>query len=94
MVAASGTVILVNGAAQSSGCSWFRPRCSRRGRALYFGSIAAMHVALAAFAVWRRNVRTLVPAEDKTRFVGAPPQAADRAACAPAAAAGGPGAPK
>ncbi len=95
MVAASGTVILVNGAGAVVGPLVVSAAMQSAGPGAYFGSIAAMHVALAAFAVWRKKRAHPVPAEDKTRFVGAPPQAAPTGRlAAPAAAAGGPGAPK
>jgi MFS family permease len=76
MVAASGTVILLNGVGAVVGPLVVSAAMQAAGSGAYFGALAAMHLALAAYAVWRQRRVLPIPARDKARFVGAPPQAA------------------
>jgi MFS family permease len=76
MVAASGTVILINGAGSVLGPPLVSAAMQLSGPGAYFGGLVAMHVALALFAVWRKGRAPAVSADAKGRFVGAPPQAA------------------
>jgi MFS family permease len=89
MVAASGTVILLNGAGAVAGPLVVSAAMQAVGSGAYFASLAAMHLVLATYAVWRKRRTQPVAASDKARFVGAPPQAAPtgRLAAPPAAGA-------
>jgi hypothetical protein len=75
MVAASGTIILVNGAGAALGPLAAGAAMQAAGPEAYFGFLAAVHAALAFYALWRKGRRAAVPSEDKARFVGAQPQA-------------------
>jgi len=76
MVAASGTVILINGAGSVVGPLLVSAAMQFTGPGAYFAAIAVMHGGLALFALWRRQRSPAIPADAKGRFVGAPPQAA------------------
>lgn len=76
MVAASGTVILINGAGAVAGPVLVSAAMQAVGAGAYFGALAVLHAALAAFALWRKRVVAPIPAEAKAPFAGAPPQAA------------------
>lgn len=76
MVAASGTVILVNGAGAVVGPLLVSGAMQLTGAGAYFGGLAALHLLLAGYALWRRQRVAPIPAEEKAPFVGAPPQAA------------------
>lgn len=75
MVAASSTLILVNGTGAVAGPVIVAAAMQWGGANGYFVALAAMHLVLAAYAVWRKGRRAPVPSEDKTPFVGAQPQA-------------------
>jgi MFS family permease len=76
MVAASGTIILLNGAGAVAGPLLVAAAMQSAGPSAYFASAVALHVAFAGFAMWRKSHVRAVPAEEKARFVGAPPQVA------------------
>jgi MFS family permease len=76
MVAASGTIILVNGVGAILGPVAVSAAMQATGPAAYFASAAIMHVAFASFAFWRTGRTRPVPSEEKGPFVGAPPQVA------------------
>lgn len=76
MVAASGTVILINGAGAVAGPLVVAAAMQLAGPGAYFGAIAALHVLLAGFALRRMRVTAPIPAEAKAPFAAAPPQAA------------------
>jgi len=76
MVAASGSIILLNGAGAVLGPLLVAAAMQATGPSAYFASGAAMHAAFAVFAFWRKGRTGAVPVEIKPRFVGAPPQAA------------------
>jgi MFS family permease len=76
MVAASGTVILINGAGSVLGPPLVSTAMQLTGPGAYFASLAAMHAGLALFTLWRKGRAPAVPAGAKGRFVGAAPQAA------------------
>jgi MFS family permease len=76
MVAASGTVILINGAGAVAGPLLVAAAMQAVGPGAYFGAIALLHVALAGFALLRMRVTAPIPAEEKAPFSAAPPQAA------------------
>ena len=60
----AGGPLLVSGAMEI-----FGPRA-------FFASVAVLHASFALYAVWRKGRVHAVPAIDKGRFVGAPPQVA------------------
>jgi MYXO-CTERM domain-containing protein len=76
MVAASGTVILLNGVGAVAGPLVVSSAMQATGPGAYFGTLGLLHVALGGYALWRRRRTQPVAARDKGRFVGAPPQAA------------------
>jgi MFS family permease len=76
MVAASATVLLVNGLGSVVGPLIVSGAMELTGPGGFFASAAAMHAAFACYAAWRRRRGMPVPAEAKVRFVGAAPQAA------------------
>jgi MFS family permease len=76
MVAASGTVILVNGAGAVLGPLTVSVAMQLAGPGAYFAAIAALHVVLALFAWWRKRRGRPVASADKTPFAGASPQSA------------------
>jgi MFS family permease len=55
MVAASGTVILVNGAGAVAGPLVVSAAMQAVGPAGYFGGLAALHAVLAVFTLWRKR---------------------------------------
>lgn len=75
MVAASGTLILVNGLGAVFAPIAVGTAMQWSGDAAYFGALAAMHVGFAAYAVWRKTRTLPVPSEDKSPFVAREPQA-------------------
>jgi MFS family permease len=76
MVAASGTIILINGSGAVLGPVIVSAAMQTLGPMAYFGSATALHLAFAAFALWRKGHSRPVPAADKARFAAAPPQIA------------------
>jgi MFS family permease len=76
MVAASGVVILMNGAGAVAGPVVIASLMSRFGPAAYFWSLAVLVGGLALYAIWRKGQRPAVAAGHKVRFVTTQPQAA------------------
>ena len=76
MVAASGSIILLNGVGAVLGPLIVAAAMQAAGVAAYFGSAIVVHVVFAAFTMWRQRRSSAVSSEDKARFVGAPPQVA------------------
>jgi MFS family permease len=76
MVAASGSIILLNGVGAVFGPLIVAAAMQGTGVAAYFGSAIVVHMVFAALALWRKRRSSAVPSEDKARFVGAPPQVA------------------
>jgi MFS family permease len=75
MVAASGTLILVNGAGAVLGPISVAAAMQSSGPEAYFASLVIMHLAFTAYALWRKGRRGPVPGDEKTPFVVAQPQA-------------------
>jgi MFS family permease len=75
MVAASGTLILVNGAGAMLAPLVIAAAMQLRGENAYFVSLAIIHFAFAAYALWRKRRRGPIPAEEKSAFVALQPQA-------------------
>ena len=73
MVAASSTLILVNGAGAFFGPILVAALMEWLGGRAFFAGIAALQFALATFALYRMTRRGPVPAERKTPYVGTPP---------------------
>jgi MFS family permease len=76
MVAASGTIILINGLGAVLGPIVVSAAMQAGGPGAYFGSIAVLHASLAAYALWRSVHVEPVPRDAKAPFINAPPQAA------------------
>jgi MFS family permease len=76
MVAASGSIILLNGLGAIAGPLLVSATMQVAGPAAYFGAAVVMHAAFAVFAIWRKGRTPAVPGEEKVRFVGALPQTA------------------
>jgi MFS family permease len=76
MVAASGSIILLNGVGAVLGPLLVSAAMQAAGPMAYFGSTVVLHLVFAFLAIWRKARTRAVPAEDKARFVGAPPQVA------------------
>jgi MFS family permease len=76
MVAASGSIILLNGLGSVLGPLIVSAAMQAAGPPAYFGVLVALHAGFAVFAVWRKGRTRAVPSEDKARFIGAPPQVA------------------
>jgi MFS family permease len=76
MVAASGTIILLNGVGAIAGPILVSAAMSVAGPGAYLGSAIVLQLAFASFATWRKTHRQALPSEEKAPFVGAPPQVA------------------
>jgi MFS family permease len=76
MVAASSTVLLVNGVGSVAGPLIVSGVMQTAGAGGFFATAAVLHTAFAAYAAWRQRRGAPVPAGVKVRFIGAPPQAA------------------
>ncbi len=76
MVAASGTIILLNGAGAILGPLLVTSAMQATGPAAYFATAAVIHVLFAAFALWRKGKTAPIPSDSKGQFVGTLPQAA------------------
>src|SRR5690606_23695273 len=75
LVAASGTLILVNGAGAIIGPLLVGGAMEAGGAAAYFQTLAGLHLAFLGYVVWRKARKAAVPPEDKAPFVAAQPQA-------------------
>lgn len=73
-VAASSTIILVNGAGAVLGPVVIAALMQPFGPHAYFTGLAALMAALGIFGLWRKHKRAPVPPEQKSRFVTAQPQ--------------------
>jgi hypothetical protein len=91
MVAASGTVLLINGVGAVFGPVLVSAAMQLAGNGAYFAAIAMLHVSLAGYALWRQGRAAPVPSDAKARFVGAPPQASPTGRLVPREAAVGGG---
>jgi len=76
MVAASGALILLNGAGAAIGPVIVGFLMEPFGAQAYFASLAVLAGLLALFDLWRKARRAPVPAEQKGPFLSAQPQAA------------------
>jgi len=76
MVAASGTIILVNGVGAILGPLLVTAAMQASGPAAYSATAAVMHLAFATYALWRKRKTAPIRREGKGHFVGGPPQVA------------------
>ena len=76
LLAASGTVILINGLGAVLGPVLVAGAMQAAGPGAYFASVVVLHASLAAYAIWRKLRAKPVPSDAKVPFTGAPPQAA------------------
>lgn len=75
LVAASSTLILVNGFGAIVGPVLVGAAMQLQGPHAYFESLAVVHLAFLLYVVWRKARRAAVPAQDKAPFVASQPQA-------------------
>ena len=75
MVAASSTLLLLNGSAAAIGPALAGSLMAAFGPNAYFSTLAALAGALAIFDLWRKVRRNPVPPSKKGSFVGAQPRA-------------------
>jgi MFS family permease len=75
MVAASSTLLLLNGAAAAIGPMLAGSLMAAFGPNAYFATLAALAGALAVYDLWRKLRRKPVPPSQKGPFVGAQPRA-------------------
>ena len=68
-MAASGTLILVNGAGAVLAPMIVAAAMQWTANGAYFVGLAAMHSCFAAYALWRKAHRAPVPAAEKVSFV-------------------------
>ena len=75
MVAASSTLILLNGAAAAIGPTLAGTLMAAFGSRAYFATLAALAGALAVYDLWRKSRRRPVPPSQKGPFIGTQPTA-------------------
>ena len=75
MVAASSTLLLLNGSAAAIGPTLAGSLMAAFGSTAYFSTLAALAGALAVFDLWRKIRRKPVPPSKKGSFMGAQPRA-------------------
>ncbi len=75
MVAASSTLLLLNGSAAAIGPTLAGSLMAAFGPTAYFSTLATLAGALAVFDLWRKSRRKPVPPSHKDPFVGAQPRA-------------------
>lgn len=75
MVAASSTLLLLNGSAAAIGPTLAGSLMAAFGPTAYFATLAALAGALAIFDLWRKVRRKPVPPSKKGSFMGAQPRA-------------------
>ncbi len=75
MVAASGALILLNGAGAAAGPVLAGALMALFGAQAYFATLAALCGALMIYDLWRKTRREPVSIEHKGQFIGAQPQA-------------------
>ncbi len=76
MVAASATVLLVNGIGAALGPILVSAAMQATQPGAFFVCAIGMHLAFAVYAGWRKRRTEPIAGPAKTRFVGAPPQVA------------------
>ncbi|HUQ51680.1 MAG TPA: MFS transporter, partial [Gammaproteobacteria bacterium] len=76
MVAASATVLLLNGTGSALGPLLVSAAMQLTQPGAFFVSAVVMHGAFALYAFWRKRKVEPIPDAAKTRFAGAPPQVA------------------
>ncbi len=76
MIAASATVLLLNGFGSVLGPVLVSAAMELTGPAAFFAGGIAAHAAFALYAAWRKGRTDAITGVGKARFVGAPPQAA------------------
>jgi MFS family permease len=74
LVAASSTLILINGAGAIIGPLTVAMAMQAAGARAYFGSFALLHAALGFYALWRKTRTSTVSPEHKEPFTVAAPQ--------------------
>ena len=74
LIAASSTLILINGAGAIVGPLVVATAMQAAGARAYFGSFALLHVALGLYVVWRKTRTSAVSPEHKEPFTVAAPQ--------------------
>lgn len=75
MVAASSTLLLLNGSAAAIGPTLAGSLMAAFGSTAYFATLAALAGALAIFDLWRKVRRKPVPPSKKGSFIGSQPRA-------------------
>lgn len=75
MVAASSTLLLLNGSAAAIGPTLAGSLMAAFGSTAYFATLAALAGALAIFDLWRKLRRKPVPPSKKGFFIGSQPRA-------------------
>ena len=75
MVAASSTLLLLNGGAAAIGPTLAGTLMAAFGPRAYFATLATLAGALAVYDLWRKSRRKPVPPSQKGPFVGAQPRA-------------------
>jgi MFS family permease len=75
MVAASGALLLLNGAAAAIGPVLAGGLMANFGPRAYFATLAALTGVLAVYDLWRKSRRKPVSPAQKGPFVGAQPRA-------------------
>ncbi|MEZ5500016.1 MAG: MFS transporter [Steroidobacteraceae bacterium] len=73
MLSASGTIVLLNGAGAAVGPVLVAAIMQKAGNGSFLYLLAAMHISLAAFSLYRIVRRAPVPAPQKSPFVSTPP---------------------
>ncbi|MBE0627656.1 MAG: MFS transporter [Burkholderiales bacterium] len=75
MVAASSTLIIVNGVGSVIGPLLIAALMQWWSASAYFVGLAVLHLTMASYTLWRTRRRPPVPSAAKTSFVGVQPQA-------------------
>ena len=75
MVAASSTLLLLNGSAAAIGPTLAGSLMAAFGSTAYFATLAVLAGALAIFDLWRKVRRKPVPPSEKGSFIGSQPRA-------------------
>jgi MFS family permease len=75
MVAASSTLLLLNGAAAAIGPTLAGSLMAAFGSRAYFATLATLAGALAVYDLWRKSRRRPVPPSQKGPFIGTQPRA-------------------
>lgn len=75
MVAASSTLIIVNGVGSVIGPLLIAALMQWWSASAYFVGLAMLHLTLASYTLWRTRRRPPVPSAEKSNYVGVQPQA-------------------